>query len=68
VAIGAKAVLIGRLGAMGLAVGGEAGVDRMLSIIRADLVRSMRLLGASSISEVDRSWLAQYGPEKAATS
>jgi isopentenyl diphosphate isomerase/L-lactate dehydrogenase-like FMN-dependent dehydrogenase len=68
VAIGAKAVLIGRLGAMGLAVGGEAGVNRMLSIIRADIVRSMRLLGASSIGELDRSWLAGYGSEKAATS
>ncbi len=67
VAIGAKAVLIGRLGAMGLAVGGEAGVNRMLSIIRADIVRSMRLLGASSIGELDRSWLAAYGPEKAAS-
>ena len=67
VAIGAKAVLVGRLGAMGLAVGGEAGVDRMLSIIRADMVRSMRLLGASSIGELDRSWLARYGSEKPAS-
>jgi isopentenyl diphosphate isomerase/L-lactate dehydrogenase-like FMN-dependent dehydrogenase len=52
---------------MGLAVGGEAGVDRMLSIIRADMVRSMRLLGASSIGELDRSWLARYGSEKPAS-
>ncbi len=68
VAIGAKAVLIGRLAAMGLAVGGEAGVDRMLAIIRADMIRSMRLMGASSIGELDRSWLAKYGSEKAASS
>ena len=67
VAIGAKAVLIGRLSAMGLAVGGEAGVARMLSIIRADLTRSMRLIGASSIGELDRSWLAKYGSEKSAS-
>jgi isopentenyl diphosphate isomerase/L-lactate dehydrogenase-like FMN-dependent dehydrogenase len=67
VAIGARAVLIGRVAVMGLAVGGEAGVDRMLSIIRADIIRSMRLMGASSIGELDRSWLARYASEKGAS-
>lgn len=58
-ALGAKAVLVGRLAAMGLAVGGEAGVDRMLGILRADLVRSMRLLGMTSIEEADSSWVVR---------
>jgi hypothetical protein len=44
VAIEAKAVLVGRLVAMGLAVGGEARVARMLSIIQADMIHSVRLM------------------------
>ena len=44
-ALGARAVLLGRGHAYGLAAGGEAGIDRALAIFRADLWRTMKLLG-----------------------
>jgi isopentenyl diphosphate isomerase/L-lactate dehydrogenase-like FMN-dependent dehydrogenase len=51
-ALGARAVLLGRGMAYGLAAGGEKGVDRALAIFHADLVRTMKLLGCSSIAEL----------------
>ncbi|HEV7960655.1 MAG TPA: alpha-hydroxy acid oxidase [Rhizomicrobium sp.] len=56
-ALGAHAVLIGRGYAYGLAAGGEAGVDRALAILRADLTRTMRLLGCPSLAALDESYL-----------
>jgi isopentenyl diphosphate isomerase/L-lactate dehydrogenase-like FMN-dependent dehydrogenase len=58
-ALGAKAVMVGRLPAWGLAVDGEAGVAHMLEIIRTEMVRNMRLLGCSSIHDLDPSWLSE---------
>jgi L-lactate dehydrogenase (cytochrome) len=59
IALGAKAVLIGRSAAWGLAAGGQGGVERMLNIIRADMVRSMRLMGLPDVADLDPSWLNQ---------
>jgi len=56
-ALGAHAVLIGRGYAYGLAAGGERGVDRALAILRADLVRTMKLLGCPSLAALDESYL-----------
>ncbi|MEO5318180.1 alpha-hydroxy acid oxidase [Arthrobacter sp. CC3] len=56
-ALGAKAVMVGRLPAWGLAVDGEAGVSHVLEIARTEMVRTMRLLGCSSIQELDPTWL-----------
>ena len=56
-ALGAHAVLIGRGYAYGLAAGGERGVDRALAILRADLVRTMKLLGCGSLADLDESYL-----------
>lgn len=56
-ALGAHAVLIGRGYAYGLAAGGERGVDRALTILRADLVRTMKLLGCPSLAELNESYL-----------
>ena len=50
--LGAEAVLIGRAYAYGMAAAGDAGVDRALEILIADLNRTMKLLGASAISEL----------------
>jgi L-lactate dehydrogenase (cytochrome) len=52
-ALGARAVLLGRGYAYGLAAGGEAGVERALRIFHADLVRTMKLLGCASVAELD---------------
>ena len=57
ICLGARAVLCGRAYAYGLAAAGEAGVTRALEILRADLERNLRLLGCSSIAELDRSYV-----------
>jgi len=55
ICMGARAVLLGRAYAYGLAAGGEAGVSRALQILRNDVERTMRLLGSRSIQELDAS-------------
>jgi isopentenyl diphosphate isomerase/L-lactate dehydrogenase-like FMN-dependent dehydrogenase len=55
--MGARAVLCGRAYAYGLAAAGEAGVDRAIEILRVDLDRTLRLLGCSSVIELDRSYV-----------
>lgn len=55
--MGAKAVLIGRAYAYGLAAAGEAGVARALEILRVDLERTLRLLGCPSVAALDRSYV-----------
>jgi L-lactate dehydrogenase (cytochrome) len=57
ICLGAKAVLCGRAYAYGLAVAGEAGVARALEILRADVERTLRLLGCPSIGALDRSYV-----------
>jgi L-lactate dehydrogenase (cytochrome) len=57
ICLGARAVLVGRAYAYGLGAAGMAGVARALEILRADLERALRLLGCSSIAELDRSYL-----------
>jgi isopentenyl diphosphate isomerase/L-lactate dehydrogenase-like FMN-dependent dehydrogenase len=52
-ALGARAVLLGRGHAYGLAAGGEKGVDRALAIFHADLVRTMKLLGCATVAQLD---------------
>ncbi len=55
--LGARAVLVGRAYAYGLGAAGEAGVARALEILRADLERTLKLLGCASISALDRSYV-----------
>ncbi|HEY5026066.1 MAG TPA: alpha-hydroxy acid oxidase [Acidimicrobiales bacterium] len=57
VAAGADAVMIGRAYLYGLAAGGEAGVTRVLEILRTEMVRTMSLMGCPSVAHLDRSWL-----------
>lgn len=54
IALGAKAVLIGRPYIYGLAMGGEAGVKHVLSCLLADTDNSLANLGKRSLSEVSR--------------
>jgi len=63
-ALGARAVLIGRPQIYGLIVGRERGVVDVLEIFRAELDRALTLMGARSVQELDPSWLiAQPDPE-----
>jgi L-lactate dehydrogenase (cytochrome) len=54
VAAGATAAMAGRAYLYALGAAGERGVDRLLEWFRADLVRTMSLLGAGSVAELDR--------------
>jgi 4-hydroxymandelate oxidase len=54
-ALGAKAVLIGRPYIWGLAVDGEAGVRRVLSLLREEFALAMALAGCRTVAEIDRS-------------
>jgi L-lactate dehydrogenase (cytochrome) len=53
VALGAKAVLVGRAYLYGLMAGGEAGVERSLEILRSQLSRTMQLVGAVDLMGLD---------------
>jgi L-lactate dehydrogenase (cytochrome) len=55
--LGARAVLVGRAYAYGLAAGGHAGVVRALEILRSDVERTVRLLGCPSVAALDRSYV-----------
>ena len=57
ICLGARAVLCGRAYAYGLAAAGQAGVARALQILRADVERTLRLLGCPSIAALDRSYV-----------
>src|SRR2546427_12210818 len=57
ICLGARAVLVGRAYAYGLAAAGEAGVGRALEILRDGVGRTLKLLGCSSISALDRSYV-----------
>ena len=51
-ALGAKAVLIGRLSAWGLAVGGQAGVEHVLGRLRHELKVNMQLAGVGDVHDL----------------
>jgi len=55
VALGATAVMIGRPYCYGLAVGGAAGVQRVVEILRNELEMTMQLMGRRTLKELDRS-------------
>jgi L-lactate dehydrogenase (cytochrome) len=57
ICLGARAVLIGRAYAYGMAAAGPAGVERALEILRADMERTLRLLGCASVSALDASYV-----------
>lgn len=56
-ALGARAVLVGRSYAYGLAAGGEAGVATAIEILRTELVRTMKLLGCGSLAELGEEYV-----------
>ena len=57
VALGAKAVLIGRAWVYGLGARGERGVSEVLDIIGKGVRNAMALTGCASIKDIDRSIL-----------
>ena len=54
IALGADFTLIGRAYLYGLMAGGEAGVSRCIDILASEVERTMKLLGVTSIDELNR--------------
>jgi len=64
-ALGANAVALGRSTLYGLGAGGQPGAERALEILRAEIDRTIALLGCRSIGEVSRDCL--FNEERADT-
>ena len=52
--LGAKAVGVGRFYLFPLAAAGQAGVERALNLMRAEIERDMKLMGCASIGQLSR--------------
>jgi L-lactate dehydrogenase (cytochrome) len=61
VALGARAVMIGRPYLYGLATAGQAGVERALAILTAEIDRTLALIGVPRLEDVDRTCLRLDG-------
>jgi isopentenyl diphosphate isomerase/L-lactate dehydrogenase-like FMN-dependent dehydrogenase len=62
VALGARAVLIGRPYLYGLSAAGQSGVEEVLDILRSEMARTMSLLGCPGVNDLDPSWLQRARP------
>jgi isopentenyl diphosphate isomerase/L-lactate dehydrogenase-like FMN-dependent dehydrogenase len=62
VALGAKAVGLGKLQAWALAAGGEAGMGLLLHLLEEEISKDMMLMGLTRLSQVDRTVLAPAQP------
>ncbi|MFZ2160365.1 MAG: alpha-hydroxy acid oxidase [Bradyrhizobium sp.] len=62
IAMGADLVGVGRLQCWALAAAGEAGVVRMLELLEDEVMRCLGLLGVTSFSELDMSYLHPATP------
>jgi isopentenyl diphosphate isomerase/L-lactate dehydrogenase-like FMN-dependent dehydrogenase len=62
-ALGAKAVAVGRPYVYGLAAMGSAGVELALEILRGELVRAMQLAGATSLGGLEPKFVSERGPQ-----
>jgi isopentenyl diphosphate isomerase/L-lactate dehydrogenase-like FMN-dependent dehydrogenase len=61
-ALGARAVFVGRPILHGVAIGGEAGVLRVMEILRLETQRAMVLLGAARVADLEPGMLLEVGP------
>lgn len=57
IALGARFTYVGRAYLYGLMAGGEKGVNRALQILQNEMVRTMKLLGVSSLEELNPSFV-----------
>ncbi len=65
-ALGARAVAVGRPVLWGLAVAGQSGVEHVLTLLAAELDAVMGLCGATSPRELDRDLVSGIAPTPAA--
>ena len=59
IAMGADFTLIGRAYLYGLMAGGREGVDRAIAILRGEIIRTMKLLGVTSVAELNPDHVTQ---------
>jgi L-lactate dehydrogenase (cytochrome) len=59
IALGARLVFIGRPAMYGAVVGGQAGVARVLELLRAEVDRNLALIGCPRIEQLSPEWLAE---------
>ena len=52
VALGARAVMVGRAWAYALAAAGQPGVDQILGMFRTDIDRTLRVLGCPAVGQL----------------
>ncbi len=57
VALGARAVGVGKLLGWSLAAGGQAGIERMLELMEIEIRTAMGLMGVTSLAQLDPSWV-----------
>ncbi len=59
IALGADFTMVGRAYLYGLMAGGREGVDRMITILSEQIIRTMRLLGVNSLEELTPAHVTQ---------
>ena len=57
IALGARAVFIGRPSLWGLAAGGQKGVEKTIELLRTELMIAMKLSGVTSLDEINEDLL-----------
>jgi len=65
-ALGAKAVTIGKLQGWGLGAGGKAGLVRVLELLEEELIVDMGLLGVTRVDQITRNYVCKTEPVTAA--
>ena len=59
IALGASACMVGRAWLYGLGAGGEAGVERAITILREEIDLAMALLGCADLSEITENFVVR---------
>ncbi len=62
-ALGARMVFLGRPFMYAAAVGGSAGVEHAIALLRDEVDRNMAMLGACAVDEISRAHLMDYLPQ-----
>ena len=62
IALGARAVAIGKLQGWGLAAAGQAGLVRVLEILESEIVTTMGLLGITRLEQLTPAYLSKVQP------
>jgi glycolate oxidase len=62
IALGARAVAIGKLQGWGLAAAGQAGLVRVLEILKSEIVTTMALLGITRLDQLTAAYVDKVQP------